>query len=187
MCVSRAVCVRTGLQYTAATLWPSVRWSESRRRGWRHRSTPFLPHWRAPESLCVCVCVYSSDFLLIRVFPDAKRLKGRLSCQDVYYPGSWTSHRVRGISNSLLEDWCRWHFKLTERWSDRWVERRMSGEEVSDGFWDCVCFDYSLLSHGTYTHVGFATWIQSGLCLFFNCVSKSVITDMTSHLSFYLK
>lgn len=182
MCVSRAACVRTGLRYIAATLWPSVRWSERWRRGWRHRSTLFLPRWRAPETLCVCV--HSSDFLLIRVFGDAKRVKGHLSCQDVYYLGSWTSRRVRHISNSLLEDWCRWHFKLTERWSDRWVERRMSEEEVSDGFWDCVCFDFRLLSHGAYTYVGLATWIQSGLCLFFNCVSKSVKTDVTSHLSF---
>ncbi len=143
-----------GLDYSILLL-PSGPLSDDQRVEEEAEDTDLHRFYRTGELLshcvcvCVCVCVYSSDFLLIRVFPDAKRLKGRLSCQDVYYPGSWTSHRVRGISNSLLEDWCRWHFKLTERWSDRWVERRMSGEEVSDGFWDCVCFDYSLLSHGT--------------------------------------
>lgn len=46
--------------------------------------------YRAGELLrrCVCVRIHGSNFLLIRVFGDAKRLRGRLSCQDVYYPGS---------------------------------------------------------------------------------------------------
>lgn len=182
MCVSLGQCV-WGLDY-GILLLPSGPLSDDQRDEEEAEDTDLHRVYRTGELLRHCVCVHSSDFLLIRVFGDAKRPKGRLSCQDVYYPGSWTSRRVRHISNSLLEDWCRWHFKLTERWSDRWVERRMSGEEVSDGFWDCVCFDFRLLSHSTYTYVGLATWIQSGLCLFFNCVSKSVKTDL---ISFYLK
>lgn len=149
MCVSRAACVRTGLRFIAATLWPYVKWSERWRRDWRHRSTPFLPCWRAPETQCVCVCVHESDFLLICIFADAKRLRGRLSCQDVYYPGSWTSRRVRHISTLCLKidaaDISNWRRDgVTDGWRDGWVEK---GFLMFSGTVYGLISDFSLMVH----------------------------------------
>lgn len=187
-CVSRAACVRTGLRYIAATLWPSVKWSERWRRDWRHRSTPFLPCWRAPETLCVCACVHGSNFLLIRVFGDAKRLRGRLSCQDVYYPGSWTSRRVRHISTLCLKidaaDISNWRRDgVTDGWRDGWVEKRVL---MTSGAVYALISDCSLTVH--IVHMRVLLYEFSLDWHFFKlCFKVRVKTVLTSLLLFYPK
>lgn len=128
MCVSRAVCVRTGLRCIAATLWPSVRWSERWRRDWRHRSTPFLPHWRAPETLCVCVCTaqifFSSMFLaMLKDWRAVSAVRMFITRGPELHAGLDISVTLcLKIDAADISNWRR--DGVTDGWRDGWVEKR---------------------------------------------------------------